>query len=686
MMDKKNLDGSERFIPPVTPADAERRAQDLLRLMSDEEKFEIVRGGGFYIKENDRLGIPRVVMSDATQGLHLREAYPSAIDRSVAFPCAAQLAATWNRALAAEYARAIGEECRAGGIHILLGPGVNVYRSARCGRNFEYFGEDPYLASQMVRRYVVGLQETGVMATVKHFVCNNMEWVRRASNSIVDRRALHEIYLPAFKAAVEAGVMALMTAYNYVNGEYCGQHKALITHLLRDELGFEWLVMTDWNSVSDGVKVAESGMDLEMPFGKVLAESEEELLGSEAVDRMVESILKSCIAMGFYDRPQAVEGDDWQEAHERVALQTAREGIVLLKNDGMLPLDEPDAGYVLITGLRAETEKLIGKGSGRVEGYDHASYLRALMERVGPERVLHRRVPTDEEIAQAEAVIVCPGFIDESEASDRDFALSEAQNQLIERCVAQNAKTVVAITAGGGIAMPWNERAGAVVHVFYGGQRGAEALMDVLFGTVNPSGKLPFTIERRFEDSPASDDIDPDYEYYTERYELGGHQPIDPSEEAFEKKWPYPITYDHGVFVGYRWYEKEAIDVLYCFGHGLSYTTFEYEELAIEEKGRRWDVSLTVCNTGQREGREVVQLYVQPDRPTVERPVKELKGFEKLSLAAGEHATVRFSVAEDDLAYYDPEQGVWVAEPGPYTIHVGRSLEDIRLRDAIELS
>jgi beta-glucosidase len=621
-------------------------------------------------------------MFDASQGVHLRWDYPCRLEKSVAFPCTLQLAATWNKELAAEYGKSIGEECRIGGIHVLLGPGVNIYRNSCCGRNFEYMGEDPYLASRLVERYIVAIQKTGVMATVKHFICNNMEWIRRASNSVVDDRTLHEIYLPAFKAAVDCGVMALMTAYNYLNGEYCGQSKEVITDLLKCELGFKGLVMTDWGSVSDGEKVAASGQDIEMGRGKRLALVKEKLLGSPEIRGMAKNIIRTCISMGFYDNNQVdASCDSRVEHHEQIALRTAREGIVLLKNENILPLNEKNCGKILVTGLKADNKPLVGKGSGAVEGYANKSYLDALIDKVGPDNVVYNRVPSDDEIGSAGIVIVCPGFWNEAEGSDRGFSLSGEQNALIERCAALNNKTIVVITAGGGIQMDWKDKVPAILHAFYGGQFGAVALADILFGDCNPGGKLPFTIEKLFKDSPAGDYLPPDHEYYSDHYHRG--EIISMETISFENKRPYPVDYKEGIFVGYRWYEKKKIQVQYCFGYGLSYTQFAYRALQINKSGSCWDVSLKVKNTGDREGKEVVQLYIQDDECSVVRPVKELKGFAKISLEKGEEKEVTMSCTRQDMSFYDPKSKQWVCEPGTFTVHVGASIEDIRLQGKI---
>ena len=497
------------FRPPVSYEDADKRAAAILAKMTVAEKLQIITGhNSFYIKGFPQHGIPELYLSDATQGVNIRRDLSDQLEKSVAFPAGIGLASSWNKQLAYDYARSVGEECRAGGVAVLLGPGMNIYRSSQSGRNFEYFGEDPFLAGSLIGRYVTGVLDTGTIPTLKHFAANNTEWHRRTSNSIVDERTLHEIYLPVFKAGIDAGAMAVMTSYNQINGEWAGQSRTVITDLLRNQLGFKWLVMTDWWSVWDAEKIIKSGQDLEMPGEKYLKADAERLLKagkvSEAeIDRMVKSILRTEIAMGLHDRPVKDSYFLGRFAeHEKVALQTGREAVVLLKNtNGILPLRKDASGKILFTGKFAE-ELPRGGGAADVEGYDSVTLLAALQATYG-ERLEYVKEPSDEQIKAAQVVLLSTGTKD-SEGWDRPFAMPEADENAVRRVVGLNPRTVVIVNSGGGVQMTgWNDQAAAIVYAWYPGQAGNTALAEILSGDVNPSGKLPITIEKRFEDSPA---------------------------------------------------------------------------------------------------------------------------------------------------------------------------------------
>ncbi len=693
------------FHPPVDRTTAAGWAEQLLEQMSDDEQFDLVVGDGFVIRANDRLGIPPIKLFDASQGVHLRESVQSGkLNKTVAYPCMVSLAATWNRSLVGSYARSIGEECRAGGIHVLLGPGVNIYRIAQNGRNFEYTGEDPFLASEIVRIYVTGLQQTGTMATVKHFIVNNTDWCRKLSNSIVGCRALEEIYLPAFHSAVHAGTMAVMTSYNQLNGEYCGESETVINGLLREHLGFDGLVMTDWTSVTDGELVASSGQDLEMPVGEALQAKRKQLLGDPRIRRMAGSVLSACASMGFLNgaRWELPEQLERFPEHEAVAYQTASEGIVLLKNDGVLPAHVHDGDTVVVTGNWAVRTPVSGKGSGYVVGFNQQSFLEAINSVAEGANVIYRAEPTDEELEKAALVFVFTGFEFEGEGADRDFSLPADQNALISRAGSLNEQTVVSLVSGGGVAMPWHDSTGAILYTFFGGQQGAIAAADVLFGQVNPSGKLPFTIEVDFADSPGAGYI-PNGGRPEERQPEGEH-PLKPGPSNVDVEWPYDIEYKEGIFVGYRWYEKTSKPVRYWFGHGLSYTHFEYGAPEVEELSwpgaseasspddssrgpaasegrtpRLWRVTFAVHNTGDVPGAEIAQLYIAPPSGgKIERPARELKGYEKLFLDPREEKSATLYLTEADLACFDENAGEWTVEPGEYTIYVGASYSDLR--------
>ncbi|PTX91801.1 glycosyl hydrolase [Opitutus sp. ER46] len=661
--------------PPVSAEKADERAGALLAKMTTEQKLELISGHNqFFIKGFPELGIPQLYMSDATQGVHIRPQLSNQLEKSVAFPAPIALAASWNPDLAYAYAKAVGEECRAGDVAVLLGPGMNIYRVSQCGRNFEYFGEDPYLIARMVERYVRGMQDTGTMATLKHFVANNTDHRRRTSNSIVDERTLHEIYLPGFKAGIDAGALAVMTSYNQVNGEWAGQSRAVITDLLRGQLGFKGLVMSDWTSVWDAEKIIKSGQDLEMPGKANIVKDAARLLAEGKVamadvDRMARSILRTCIALGLHDRPVKDERFLAKFAdHESVALQSAREGVVLLKNNGVLPLAPKGTGKILATGTFMEKLPR-GGGSADVLGYNAVLLKQAIAETYG-ERVTFVAEPTDEQLKAADVVLLSTGTLDK-EGADRPFALAKADEARVQRAVSLNPRTVVIVNSGGGIQMTdWNEQAAAVVYGWYPGQVGNRALVEVIAGLTNPSGRLPITIERRFKDSPG-------YGYVPAGEDVG--KGLKRGEEM--AKPVYPIEYKEGVFVGYRWYEAKKIAPLYAFGAGLSYTTYAYGQPVIAKanakRGEAVTVTCTVHNTGKVAGAEVVQLYVRPAKAPVPRPEKELKGFAKIPLAPGEVKTVTFTLNPRDFAYWDVARHDWSVAPGRYQVLVGGASDRI---------
>lgn len=686
-LNSQSLKNEKEPFQPLSHELADQKADSVLALMTLDEKIDMVGGDRiFFIRPLPRLNLPEVYMADATQGVHIREKAGDfdlsdyRLEKSTAFPCPILLAATWNRELSHQYAEAIGEECRAGGIGILLGPGMNTYRHSQCGRNFEYFGEDPFLAACMIESYVRGLQSTGTIATLKHFVANNTDYFRRKSNSVVDERTLHEIYLQPFKAGIGAGARAVMTSYNLLNREWCGQSETVINHILRNQLGFQWLVMTDWWSVDDGEKLAKSGQDLEMPYAVAL-ENAHELIDAgkvkiEDIDRMVKSILKTCFNMRLYERKKDPAYDDTFENHESVALKTVREGIVLLKNeDEILPIHK-NVKTILLTGNYVKLLAM-GGGSATVEGFNNRLLLDELKTRFGY-RLTYARNPSSRKIRSAD-VVLCNIGTSDSEGWDRPFELPKRQEKRVKKCVKNNPNTVVIVTSGSGIRMTdWNEQAKAVVYAWYGGQTGNQALAEIIAGEVNPSGKLPITIEKEFMDSPG-------YGYIPEGEKLYTGW----SDKKEKKRSIYDVHYKEGVFVGYRWYDEKHIEPLYPFGHGLSYTTFQYSDLKVsKEKLSKSDVvtiSFDVQNTGSRKGMEIAQLYIQDVDCSIPRPVKELKGFQKIELEPGQKKTVSLKLDIRDFSFWNPKIKDWFAETGKFVIHIGSSSRDIKLRKEIEL-
>lgn len=675
------------FAPPVSFEKADERASAILQQMSLEDKILLIGGHNmFFVKGFEKYNIPQLYLSDATQGVHIRKELSNLMEKSTAFPCPIALTATWNPDLAKEYARCIGEECRASDVAVLLGPGMNIYRISQNGRNFEYFGEDPYLAARMIKNYVAGVQSTGTIATLKHFLCNNSDYYRRTTNVIVDERTLHEIYLPAFKAGIDAGAMAVMTSYNQVNGEWTGQSDYVINNLLRKQLGFKWLVMTDWWSVWDAQKVIKSGQDLEMPgdprswakpdepfkdanIKKNALQLVKEGKVSEAeINRMAKSILRTSIAMGLFDRPvKDLSLLANLPEHEKIALQTAREAIVLLKNEGnILPLSK-QTGKILLTGNFVK-ELARGLGSAEVLGYNNVTMLDALKQEFGDQLECVAE-PTDKQIAEASVVLLSVGTLD-SEGWDKPFEQPEI-DKAVNNVVSKNPRTVVIVNAGGGIQMTsWAPKVAGIIYSWYVGQNGNIALAEIVSGKTNPSGKLPISIEKKFEDSPGFGYIPAGQKLYKGWNEDGNMaNPIINCE------------YKEGVFVGYRWYEAKKIEPLFPFGFGLSYTGFEYKNLKLSKPAS--DNSVTVefeiKNSGKVAGSEIAQVYVRDVKSSVPRPVKELKAFKKVMLKAGESIKVQLTLHKNDFAFWDVKSHQWIVEPGKFIISVGSSSKDILL-------
>ena len=686
----------EPFQPPIAYDDAKAQALKILTQMTMDEKISLIGGHNvFFTKGFEKFNVPALYLSDATQGVNIRPELPNQLEKSVAFPSPIALASTWNKELAGNYAKSIGEECRAGEIAVLLGPGMNIYRISQNGRNFEYFGEDPYLAARMIENYVVGMQNTGTMATLKHFVANNTDYKRRTSNSLVDKRALHEIYLPAFEAGVDAGAMSVMTSYNLVNGEYAGQSKDVITSLLREDLGFKWLVMSDWWSVYDAEKVIKSGLDLDMPgeprteypdymkkdefFLRNSAKSllEKGKVKEEEIDRMVTNILTTVIAMGLLDRPiKDTSYFENFEQHIEVALQTGRESIVLLKNNGVLPIDKTAEISILLTGEYSDKIPQ-GGGAAEVKGYDHVTMLAALKEVYG-EKVTYIENPTDEEVRNFSHVIYSAGTFD-SEGWDKSFDFSENINSEIKNIASLNKNTIVSVSSGSGMNMtPWNDGIAGLMYSWYPGQIGFKGFAEIVAGITNPSGKLPITIEKAFKDSPGYGYIPDGKELYTGWQE--DHKIIDPIID---------VKYNEGIFVGYRWYESKAIEPLYNFGFGLSYTAYEYSNLKIEQTsinaGSSLSFKIDIKNTGAMDGQEIVQVYVRDIESSVERPLKELKDFQKVYLNAGAKKTLHFTLTERDFAFWDVNTENWVVEPGQFEILVGSASNNILAKGLLEI-
>lgn len=842
----------------------EERIDDLVGRMTLEEKIDLLAGyNDFYLHPCERLGIPAFKMADGPLGLSSWGLW----GRATAFPSALSVASSWNKELARQTGEIYAQEWRARGIHFMLAPGVNIYRASKGARNFEYYGEDPYLTSRMIVPFIQAVQKGGVIATVKHFVGNDQEFDRYHVSTELSDRALHEIYLPPFKAAVqEAGVKAVMTGYNPLRGVYCTENKTIID-ILKKDWGFKGMLMSDWACTYSADKAANHGLDLEMGSKswfnreKLIPLIRQGIVSEATIDDKVRRIYGTCIEMGFFDRPQQTDSiPTYNPQANSMALKAAEEGIILLKNkDNCLPLNVPktiavigptanpplindrvfstngivyggggssrvhpwyvvndlqgiknefpDARVLYAEGISnqfkrqlfkksrfrtkeghpglharytacrseqgssTESEQLLqeqAKAAGKDwkqgmaadknsqttleridnnvnfewwrnphgntalgtdyeaewEGYvdvEHTDSLRFFVDAQGAYQLWidgeiavdashsqsfhvsnkavfatkgtskHIRLKfksqgsTPAEIrmgycydrdidfaeakriaAQADVVILCAGLDGsiELEGRDRPFELPYGQDLLIREISSINPHTIVVLHAGGGVNMsPWIDKVSAVLHAFYPGQEGGNALAHILSGKVNPSAKLPFTIEKRWEDSPACGNYD---------------------ETRKEQK----IYYREGIFTGYRGYEKRNITPLFPFGYGLSYTTYAYDSLSIDiidKKEGIVEASIRITNTGNRAGGEIVQFYITDVKAKVERPAKELKGFEKVWLNPGESRTVTVRFKKDDFQYYSEKQQRWIFEKGEFIIKAGASSQDIKAEQKIRL-
>ncbi len=813
---------------PLPSAEIERRAESILSKMTLEEKIDMLGGvDGFYIRGLPRLNLPRLKMADGPIGV--RNYGPA-----TTMAGGIALAATWNPVLAERVGVEIGRDARAKGVHFLLGPGVNIYRAPMNGRNFEYFGEDPFLASRVAVSYIKGVQSQGVSATVKHFMGNNSEFDRHNTDSIIDERTMREIYLPVFEAAVKEGrVGAIMDSYNLANGAHLTQNGYLNTDVAKKEWGFDGIIMSDWVATYDGIAAANGGLDLEMPGAgfmnkkNLLLAIEQGKVSLATIDDKVRRILRKALLFGWLDREQTdLSIPRYNVPGREVALQAARESMVLLKNDAnLLPLQRR-RNSVAVIGPNAYPAVPSGGGSAQVRPFAAVSFLEGLSNYLGSEAQTYysRGLPSLSEMAQAtnfstaatngtvgltveyfnnadlqgspvstrtdqrvdfaspgaitnvpdqwssvrwrgyylpksagsyDIFVQAPGedvryrlFVDdklvldswqhstavvnsstaslaaaphkivlehlrgrgraaprlrlgivpldgvvdsqakamaakadvvvlavgfdpetEGEGSDRTFRLPPGQEQLIQEIAAANKNTIVVLTAGGAVDMSsWLDRVPALLQAWYPGQEGGTALAEILFGDVNPSGRLPVTFERRWEDNPVHDS------YYPE---AGTNR----------------IEYKEGVFVGYRGYERNGRKPLFPFGYGLSYTSFKYGNLSVTQAvtnggaPKVWSclVSFDVTNTGKREGADVAQVYVGDQHANVPRPAKELKGFVKVNLHSGETKRVTVTLDRRALSYYDVNSKQWRAEPGNFEVLVGRSSEQIELKSKLTL-
>lgn len=674
---------------PVPPADApyrnanlasEVRAKDLVERMTLPEKVELIGSKRVWgAPAFARFGLAEVRYCDASQGIHY---HPEMEHKDyIAYPSMVALAATFNKEIALKYGESLGIEARSWGFNAILGPGINLYRNSLCGRNFEYMGEDPLLAGEMAAGYVNGMQSQGVMATLKHYMGNNHEWLRHVSNVQIDDRAMHELYLEAWRIAIEkSNPGAVMTAYNLVNGEKASQNKVIITDLLRNELGFNGCVMSDWGAVTDGIKALRSGLDQCKPvnspiWGAILSGGlpQEEI--NECVDRMAYNTLKTYFRLGFYDRPQMDESFRVKIPQaEQLALDAGREAVVLLKNGGVLPIRNSKEPIYLL-GKPSKTWKVTGAGSGLCFGYNH-KLLRAEITNHYAGTVMVDDRPNVDKLKKSKYVIFT-FMLDDSEGRDGTFELPAETVEDINLCLQNNSNTIVVAFGGRGFDMePWHDKAPAIIHALYPGQYHGQVVAEILTGAVNPSGHLPFTIEKSFKDSPA-------YGYNDRKVP----EWFDAEQTSTFIRAPDEVVnfdYKEGIFTGYRWYDGKNLAVRYPFGHGLSYTTFEYSDLQVKPvKDADGAVSIvgtvTISNTGARAGADAVQIYISDKSTSVAMPPRELAAFEKVFLNPGEKKTVSFTIGQRQLSFYSAEQHKWVFEPGEFAVSAGASSRDIKL-------
>lgn len=665
----------------ISKADRERAAA-LVAQMTLDEKIEFISGktGGFSTYGIPRLGIPALWMADGPQGVrNIGRTYI----QSTFYPCGMSAAASWNREAMRQMGAGIGCAAKAHGVSIMLGPGVNIYRSALCGRNFEYFGEDPYLTGELALSYIEGMQDEGVMATIKHFALNNQEYSRHRVSSDADERTMNEIYFPAFRKAVEVGgVGAVMASYNPVNGQHATQNPALIRGNLR-AWGFEGIVMSDWHSTYSTLDFLTSGVDLEMPEGTVVkADFVKQLLENgvitEAVlDEKCINILSAFSAFGFLDRP--VEPDPSAEdplLSQQRAYEIALEGPVLLKNeDNILPLKGGKKNLVAVIGPNAN-EMVCGGGSGWVNPEDgKAVTLYDGLRKLGNNwNVQLLGAPQPDVLKKASAVIVSVGFNSQTEKEnhDRSYKLDRSQLTLLERVTAYTDKVIVVVNSGGEFDLePWKDKVKAIILDWYPGQEGGNALAAILSGKASPSGRLPFTFWGSLNANPVQKWYDPTPNPYAGTRRASSHDLIQFA------------TYGEGVFVGYRGVEHFGVKPLYPFGYGLTYSSFDYTDASVVPSGDGFDVSFTVRNTGKVAAKEVAQVYVSPVHPSVLRPNRELKGFDKKQIAPGASERFTIHLGPDAFSYYDIQSHSWKADPGEYKILIGASSQDIRLEASI---
>ena len=708
----------------------EDRIEDALSRITVEEKVALIHAQSKFSSPGvARLGIPEFWMTDGPHGIRpevLWDEWNQAgwtNDSCVAFPALTCLAATWNPKAALLYGQSIGEEARYRNKTVLLGPGVNIYRTPLNGRNFEYMGEDPYLASQMVVPYVKGVQQNGVAACVKHYALNNQEINRHTTNVIVDDRALYEIYLPAFKAAVQEGkAWAIMGSYNLYKNQHNCHNRYLLNDILKGEWGFDGVVVSDWGGVHNTEEAIYNGMDMEFgswtnglskgmgnaydnyylahPYLKQIKEGK---IGTKELDDKVRRILRLAFRTTMNrNRPY---GAMLSEEHIAAARKIGEEGIVLLQNKkNILPIDLNRTKKIAVIGENALKMMTVGGGSSSLKVQYECSPLDGIKRRIGDgieisyargyvgdtggqfdgvssgqnlkdDRSARQLIEEAVRIAQSADYVIFIGGLNKSghqdcEDTDRKgLELPYKQDKVIGALAKVNKNLIVVNISGNAVAMPWISEVPAVIQAWYLGTEAGNAIASVLVGDVNPSGKLPFTFPEKLEDVGA--------------HQLGDYPGRQRENGIFDEK------YNESIFVGYRWTDKQKIRPLFPFGHGLSYTTFAYGKATVNKKVMKIDeqiaITVPITNTGKRIGSEIVQLYISDLKSSLPRPVKELKGFSKIQLAPGETQEVTFSIDKQALSFFNDSRHEWVAEPGKFEAQIAASATDIKSKVTFEL-
>lgn len=660
-----------------------RNIKEIIQKMTLEEKAGMCSGKDFWhLKSVERLGIPSVMVSDGPHGLRKQDEQADHLGinesiQAVCFPSACATACSFDRDLLKELGTAIGNECQAEDLSTILGPAVNIKRSPLCGRNFEYFSEDPYLAGQMAKSHIEGVQSQGVGTSIKHFAANNQEYRRMTGSSEVDEQTLREIYLAAFETPIkEAHPKTVMCSYNKINGIYSSENPWLLTEVLREEWGFEGYVMSDWGAVDRRVEGLKAGLELEMPSTngindkEIIKAVENGTLDEAVLDQAVERVLN--VIFDYADHRREAVWD--KEKDHNLAAKIEEESAVLLKNEGILPLNRN--GKTAFIGLFAKKPRYQGGGSSHINAFkvsdavsaasDFADIVYAqgymTVEDKVDEVLLREAVEAAE---QAETAVIFAGLPDsfESEGYDRQhMRLPDCQNHLIQEICQVQPNTVVVLHNGSPVEMPWADEVKGILEMYLGGQAVGEAAVKLLYGDANPCGRLAETVPYQLSDNPSYLNFPGDGE---------------------------KVEYKEGIFVGYRYYDKKNMEVRYPFGHGLSYTSFEYSDLKLSKECMKdtdcLTISVKVKNTGNRAGKEVVQLYVSNQTGTSNRPIRELKNFEKIYLNPGEEKIVIMELNKRSFAEYNVDLHDWYVPSGKYEVQIGHSSRDIRLSAVVEL-